>query len=299
MKPFNDYLLYGPLLPCLYFASCLVLLIFLIFNLSNRLPFFIVRDNYFLGLSLLLLFISRLPSILYQEQLNVDESQMIAQALTLLQNPVYWYSVDGTTIGPINSYLLIWPGFFGLPITYLTARLTGIILISLTLWLLFAGFRLIAAQTTARFGLLLLVLFFSYTTHFDFLHYSSELASLVFVAAGWYYFLQFCRQTSFSINRRNWLIAGILIGCVPFAKLQNVPSAALIASGIITNLFYFQRVKFWPINKQLVLFLCGLLVPAGLFLAMCFYHGILDRFYIFIFNRIFLIIVNTTNIYFR
>lgn len=245
-------------------------------------PFFLVaRDRIFFGWSLLLLFISRLPSILYAGELNTDESQMITHALTLLQNPVYWSSVDGTTIGPIDCYILMWPAAFGLPITYLTARLTGTLLIGLALWYLFAAWRLVVPPVSARLGLVLLVLFFSYTTHFDFLHYSSELVSLCLLAVSWHYLIHFWLRTDFSLFRHNWLIAGLLIGCVPFAKLQCVPPAALMAMGLVWALFRYNDFKWRAVDRQFWWLSAGFFLPAIFFVGICIYHGVLGRFYTF------------------
>ena len=85
----------------------------------------------FLGASFLLLFLLRLSSIVYNQEINPDESQMIAQALTLRYDPVFWRSVDGTTGGPLNTYLLTLVGLFGLPYDYITAHLVACALVML------------------------------------------------------------------------------------------------------------------------------------------------------------------------
>ncbi|MFC5407964.1 hypothetical protein ACFPMF_01495 [Larkinella bovis] len=222
----------------------------------------------------------RLPSMVYNQQLNPDESQMITQAITLLQNPVYWDSVDGTTIGPINSYLLVWPGLFGWPITYFTTRLTGTVLIGFILLFLFAGLRRVVAPQSARIALVVLVLFFSYVIHFDFLHYSSELASLVLLTLGWYYFIRLQAPSGFSNQRLDGLWAGFALGCVPFAKLQSMPSAALIAVAILASLFFLRPCQHRGINPP-VWFILGLALPTGFVVGCCYYFGVLNRFYTF------------------
>ena len=281
MNTFIYQLLRSPLFSPLYYACWLVLLTILSAGFYKYQSSLLWGNKSFYWICILLLVVSRLPSILLNEQLNIDESLMIAQALTLLQNPIYWDSVDGTTIGPINSYLLTWPGLFNLPITFLTTRLTGTFLIGLTLWLLFASFRLVVSQMAARFGLLLLVLFFSCTTHFDFVHFSSELTSLVLLAAGWLYFLRLALQPQFAQKRRNWLVAGILIGCVPFAKLQSLPSAALIGLAMTASLLHSSSPKSWLTTNRLWFLLSGFLFPTILIVTFCWIFGVLDYFYTF------------------
>ena len=47
----------------------------------------------------------RWPFLLQASEYNPDESQLLAGALTLTRDPVFWRSVDGTTSGPLNFYL--------------------------------------------------------------------------------------------------------------------------------------------------------------------------------------------------
>ena len=49
----------------------------------------------------------RWPFLLSAEEYNPDESQFIAGAITLAQDPVFFRSVDGTTSGPLNFYALL------------------------------------------------------------------------------------------------------------------------------------------------------------------------------------------------
>src|SRR3954466_15833933 len=49
----------------------------------------------------------RWPMLWVRHELNVDESQLIAGAITLRHDPVFWRSVDGGTAGPIDFYPLL------------------------------------------------------------------------------------------------------------------------------------------------------------------------------------------------
>jgi hypothetical protein len=73
-----------------------------------------VPTKAYLALSMLLLLVMRLPVIVFNRELNPDESQMLSHAITLFQDPVYWRSVDGTTIGPLDNYLLVIPKIVGI-----------------------------------------------------------------------------------------------------------------------------------------------------------------------------------------
>src|SRR3954470_20875703 len=58
-----------------------------------------VEDRTFCGVLIALLFAWRWPLFLAARDFNQDESQLIAGARTLLADPVFWRSVDGTTSG--------------------------------------------------------------------------------------------------------------------------------------------------------------------------------------------------------
>src|SRR5580700_2272527 len=45
----------------------------------------------------------RRPQIGWAHEINVDESQMLAQGVRYLSHPVPWRDVDGTTSGPLDS----------------------------------------------------------------------------------------------------------------------------------------------------------------------------------------------------
>src|SRR5688572_14703264 len=124
----------------------------------------------------------RWPFLLTAHDFNPDESQLIAGAITLTHDPVFWRSVDGTTSGPLNFYALLPLHALGLPLDYFSARLTGLILI----W----GALLAIQQTLVRsygraigwLGVLPAAGCFATVTHWDLIHYSSEHVSLFLLA---------------------------------------------------------------------------------------------------------------------
>jgi hypothetical protein len=84
----------------------------------------------FASLVFLTLCAFRWPSWFEPKELNPDESQIIAGAITLRDNPVFWKSVDGTTHGPLNEYILTAASLVGVPLNYLGARLMAALLIA-------------------------------------------------------------------------------------------------------------------------------------------------------------------------
>src|SRR5882724_7824274 len=60
------------------------------------------KDWGFALLLLVCLLAWRWPPLLYNQELNPDEAQLIAGAVTLAHDPVFWRSVDGGTAGPLD-----------------------------------------------------------------------------------------------------------------------------------------------------------------------------------------------------
>src|SRR5260221_11262387 len=104
-------------------ALLLGLLAWRIWRLFRPSPSRLDRPVIFFGLIFFLLLVLPWPSIKDPQELNVDESQMLAQGLRYLSHPIPWRDVDGTTSGPLNSLLLSVPMLFGAPASYEISRI--------------------------------------------------------------------------------------------------------------------------------------------------------------------------------
>jgi hypothetical protein len=174
----------------------------------------------------------RWPLIWFPHEIYVDESQLIAGALTLRHDPVFWRSVDGTTAGPLDQYVLLPTAFFSGTTCYAAARITAVLLISGMLFAAGETVALIARRAVARVVILPPLAFEALTTSPELVHYSSELLpDLLLALAVW----MFARQ-SIRPARGNLWAAALLLGMTPFAKLQAAPIAA--ALGLL--LVYFE-----------------------------------------------------------
>ena len=177
-------------------------------------------------LALALFFLLHLPTIVYDAEINPDESQMITQAFTLFHDPVYFRSVDGTTGGPLNSYFLIIPGLLGLPFDYITAHFTAFCLVAGYLWLLFVVAGRWFGQSIAPLALVPFVFMLGLTQNGDFLHYNSELVALLLLSVSYYLYATLLPQKNPSLVRIG--LIGLLLGMIPFGKLQAIPLAAVV-----------------------------------------------------------------------
>ncbi len=223
----------------------------------------------------------RWPPLLGVRELNPDEGQFIAGAITLGADPVFWRSVDGTTSGPLNFYVLLPTHWLGIPQDFFNARLTGLLLIWGTLW---AGYALFRRAYGNAIGLVAVVpglAFFSGTIDPDFIHYTSEHLSLcLMMVSGWLLWkARGDTRTGHGFPRVSWVLAGIFMGMLPWAKLQSsLIAAALALFGTVlaftrTDLPWAQRLR-----EVAVLAAASLSITAT-FLGMILFTGQWEHFY--------------------
>lgn len=188
----------------------------------------------FIALLFLAFVAFRWPLFFLEEELNPDESQLIAGAITLQDDPVYWRSVNGTTHGPLDAYPLLLPRLFLLPLDYGSARLVGSALMLGSILGVFALLRRVAGEAVARVAILPLFCCLSFLSYWDLVHYSSEHVPVFLLAlAAWLLGSVCLGLAPPASEQRRWLIGGIVLGAVPLAKLQGAPiSAALFAAAI-------------------------------------------------------------------
>jgi hypothetical protein len=178
------------------------------------------------------LFVGRWPTWFVTRQLNPDESMFIAGAITLRHDPVFWRSVDGTTSGPLNYYVLLPAGWIHGSDDYFSARVTALLLIAAALIFAHQAIAVVYGRQVARVTGFAALCFEALTTHTDFLHYSSELMPMCLLAAALYLAVQ-----RFMVNAGwQWnAVGGLLLGAMPLAKLQAMPPAVLLGLGWIAG----------------------------------------------------------------
>lgn len=223
--------------------------------------FVVVFDYLFLAFVILLMGWCRWNSVVYPWPLNPDEAQAGANTLRILAYGLNWDSLDGTTVGPLNSLVLCWPYIFGLDVTLSTIRLTALILLSGVLVLNYFSIALMGGRMYAIAFTLPLLAFYSLATNVEFLHYSSELLSVLLVTLS-IYVLLLC---FYKINLAHPLFmlrlfcVGLILGSIPYAKIQATPIAVTIS--LFSILFIQLNKKFICYKISLITFLLsGLLV---------------------------------------
>ncbi len=210
-------------------------------------------------------------------ELNPDESQIIAGALTLLSDAVPWRSLDAMTTGPLSDYWLALAGYFA-PIDFLVARLWAVVTFGGALILTYATLRRITSDTVARWAMLPALLFVTFTTHHDYTHYSSEHFPCLLMAAAVYSLIRMMQSGS-ERSRVAWGFASaILLGAQPWAKLQMVPVALPV--GVLALVWWTTR-SILPVRKRLAgafAMVVGSLLPSAVFITLILANGLWSNF---------------------
>jgi hypothetical protein len=163
----------------------------------------------------------RLRPLLYDGEINVDESQVLFQAMRYELDPIPWRSVDGGSGGPLYTWAVFWAPIFGLKFDYFAARVTSI----LCVFAMMAGITLTLGElVTRRLALLLsfpTVTMLLVSLNLDYLFFSSEQLPSAIMAWG---ICLIALQTRRGSARNAYLI-GVLTGSLPFCKIQAGPAA--------------------------------------------------------------------------
>jgi hypothetical protein len=173
-----------------------------------------------------LLLLCRGPSLALPE-LNPDESQLLAGALALEQDPRFWRSVDGTTFGPLDYCALLPTRLLGLPLDYGSSKLVGVLLAWSTLVCLFASLRCFLDEAPSRLLTLPLLVLYSGVTNIHLLPYLSEALPCFLIGVAT------AMTLSLSVRRPRWPTCawlGLVLAAIPFAKLQAAPVGLVLGT---------------------------------------------------------------------
>jgi hypothetical protein len=174
----------------------------------------------------LVLLAGRWPTFFVTREYNPDESQMLAGALTLRHDPVFWRAVDGDTVGPLGHFALLPFGSLLGEDSYFSARLTGLCLIALSLMWVHGVIARSYGRQLARVVTLPAVGFEALTLEPNLIHYSSELVPCALLSGA-----LFCAVRWIQVGYQGrWRIflAGFLLGAAPLGKPQATPIALLL-----------------------------------------------------------------------
>ena len=263
-----------------FWALCLSPLVFAILAvaLGPARPRGRARPPLFLALILGALLLARLPLLCY-DRFNPDEAFLLASAMRVPLDPVPYRSFDAMTSGPLNVYALSIPAWFGAPLTYVSSRLTGTLLVFGALAFLWLACRRFLGERAASVVLMPSFCFYVFAWDADFTHCSSEHVA-VFLGAAALCLLAAEYRAADTPGRWRIALAGIVAGSMMFAKLQALPVEAAILAIAAVIAWRKSRRK----AALAALFGGAALVPAA-FLAMFLWCGVLSHFWISYFRK--------------
>lgn len=234
---------------------------------SRRLLFFAL-------LSLAFFVLIRAPTVFYNAPFNPDEAEMLANARKFTIDMNSWRSVDTSSGGPLDSFVLMWPGLIGQSPSFATARVTAMVLL-FSAWLALLGLPGQAKGGSRIAALTSLMLFLGGTRMTDYMHYSSEilpLSLLTFVLA------LMARMVDRPADLRLATLAAVLLGSVPFTKLQATPPALFLGLALAWLTARSRTSASSGLSRLAMLFAAALL-PAILILGPLVVTGDFDNFW--------------------
>lgn len=202
---------------------------------------------------LIVLLAFRWPVLLDNRQYpDPDESQFIAGALTLRHDPVFWRSVDGTTHGPLVQWPLLLASFVR-RLDFTTARTITTLLVWIELVSVWLIFRHLYTASLAGLLVLPLLAAHAFTQAWSFIAYCSEHSPDALLAVACWLLLTGWRQSGAGPpNLVRLFSAGVLLGAVPFAKLQAAPIAAGALVAGMSIVFLTDRSRWRPVLRALL-----------------------------------------------
>jgi len=233
----------------------------------------------FVALLFVTIFAFRWPLIFDNRELNnPDESQMLAGAIALQHDPVFWRSVDGNTTGPLDQWPLAMLGALGVRLDYTNARLLALALAASTLAFTWLALRVRFDDGLARVLTLPPAALQIVTPFWDFVQYSSEHVPVTLLAAATWLILAELYPKIRHDRPWRWLLAGVLLGAVPFAKLQGAPAGLWLAVALVFLLFDLPRPLRTRLRSAGFLVAGALVVPVAIFLLVL-WHGLWSDFW--------------------
>ena len=182
---------------------------------------------FFSTMLLVVMFAGRWPGIFLYRPVNPDEPQFLAGAITMLARGEIWWT-DPTTSGPLVVPPLSLPGLACLPINYSSGRVVALLLNWGVVILTYLALRHVHGDRKARVLVLPLACFMVCLIFWDFVPYCSECSPVFLCALAIWLCLTAFQSDGMLCNRGRLTGGGLVLGLLPFSKLQILPLGAAI-----------------------------------------------------------------------
>ncbi len=219
-------------------------------------------------LILLCLFLLRLPTALIPHELNVDESQILADAMRFVAHPVPWKAVDEGSSGPLTYSLVSLFVVLGFKPGYIFIHLLASVVVCLQVLVAFLTLRRFGSDKAAILAAALLGFLYGFYTNPLYLHYATELLPSLLLMFGFYVFVALLRDApERGSGGRLWLLwfGGLALGAAPWCKLQAGPVSAAICFLVTATVFAGPRARWLKPSQraaQFAVFAVGSFLPS-------------------------------------
>lgn len=278
--PLFQFFLYnlpnGILKSLLYFFLFLTFVIYIISlpiekKILSRYNHFFSSERFFITSTILVLIIVRLKFIFFPYKVGYDENIWILLAEKLQRNSIPYKDFNGTTTGFLNIYALKVIDLVGLSYNYVSLRLFGLFCCIIpSLILFYYSVKKFYNQQVAHLAFFILIFYYSFVSLTPpFIAYDSEHIVMLLTSSLLFLSVQLLKNLKFSTV----FFASIIIGILPYTKLQSAPFCIFFGFFFFLNLLKNKKLK-WAI------FFIALCFLPSLIIIYSFYRlNVLDDFY--------------------
>lgn len=243
---------------------------------DNKTNNFLFSSAFFLFLIGLGIFILRIPTFCASE-LNVDESEWISGAATLIRDFRFWKSVNGTTSGPLNIFPLCLINLLGVSLNYASVRFFSVLFIILpVIFITFKLFKIAYGEIVARIISITLFFFFAFSENFDIVSYNSEHIPMLLMVSAFFFFVRTYENSA--NNKKDYLhlfFYGLMTGLLPYSKFQAVPITLVLFVFVFSyNIFHKKNI-----TRKNSFLLLGLIIPTALLLIYLYIFNLKEEFF--------------------
>lgn len=206
---------------------------------TTRNKHIITSDSVFVSVLVISILLIRTPTWM-MGQTNIDEAQWIAGAITLGDKFSFWGTVDGTTSGPLVIHALhLWNSIFGVT-GFQSAKVFTTLIWALVVVATYFSFVQIMDRRSSRILICPFAAVVALMHSPSFVGYNGEQLPILILAIASLILCRMC--SSEKLLHPEALLLGLILGVLPYTKLQAVPMGLLL--GIYGLLLLYRKPSF-------------------------------------------------------
>ncbi|MEO6995182.1 MAG: hypothetical protein ABI273_16370 [Lacunisphaera sp.] len=214
----------------------------------------------------------RWPAIFHYKPVNPDEAQFLAGALTMVARGQLWW-IDPTTSGPLVVLPLTLPHLVGFPVDFASGRIIGLLLEWGMVVFGYLTLRHLHGDQKGRLLIMPLACFMIFLWFWDFVPYCSELAPLFLCALALWLGVTAFASDGETFRRGRLLACGVVLGAIPFSKLQVMPLGAAVGISLVVWILCAPVRDAKKIGRNLLCLFGGVILGTGSLLVSLWCSG--------------------------